>query len=498
MSFVSSILHRQTHGKTDRQGLRYSLLSQLKLDDSRRFKVHRDQHVTSIDVDVVDQRYALVATGLGNIEVFDLHTRPVNSSMPSTSATSATSVASGTSAGSETSASGMSMATSASLTPLSSMPREHTRMISAVQWYPVDTGLFISACRNGRVNLWDTNHQQVVWKCDFEMPVNDAAMSPIAKEHMLIAVAAQDSTVRLCDPRSGSSTHFLSGHASEISSLSWSPRDPFTLVSGSHDSGIRVWDIRRSGTAACIAALDQHRTSATVIHQTGGAMSFSSSASSSSSSSSSSSTSTPSSSSSASYSRPHKRQRLDVQTQIRRSACMAHNGKVTCVTHTPDGRYLVSAGTDDQMRCWNMSKNGINTLTHYTGFTNPCPVKSWMLVMQPSNYKSPVIVHPSGTRNGKDGTIDMYDMVKGGHRVHSLNGHWKRSNCGCYIDNGGEVEVLTGGADGNVMTWRYCKVDREMYKEGSDQLTAGEGDNDEGLQENAMSRVWGGEDAWSD
>ena len=490
MSFLSNLRNRQTHGRTSRQNLRHSLLSKLNLDDSRRFKIHRNQHVTSINLDAIEQRYALVATGLGNIQLFDLHSKPSSNTVKKPTASTAS-----------TSTASTASTTPAILTPLSSMPREHCRMISSVQWYPVDTGLFISACRNGKVNLWDTNSQQVVWKLDVGTPVNDAAMSPIAKEHMLIAVAAQDSTVRLCDPRSGNSTHIFSGHASEVASLSWSPCDPFTLVSAGHDSGIRIWDIRRSGATACTMALDQHRTLATTANDRDGNGNSSSNSSNSSNSSkgtkgtiitSRTTSLAPSFSSSfPSSSRPHKRQRLDdVQAQVRRSACMAHNGKVTCIEHTPDGRYLVSAGTDNQMRCWNLKKNGINTLTHYTGFTNSCPMKSWMLVMQPSNVKSPIVVHPTGTRDGKDGAIGMYDML-GGQHIHTLDGHWERSNCGCYVDNGGEMEILTGGADGNVMSWRYCKIDdNDNVNEKSDRDTT------------SMASVWGGaggdEDNWSD
>ena len=180
---------------------------------------------------------------------------------------------------------------------------------------------------------------------------------------------------------------------------------------------------------------------------------------------------------------------MDVQTQVRRSACIAHNGKVTCVEHTPDGRFLVSAGTD-QMRCWNLSKGGINVLAHYEQFTNPCVMKSWMLAVQPSQLKSPVVVHPIGNRDGKDGTIGMYDMLSG-RQLHTLEGHWERSNCGCFIDTGGEMEILTGGTDGNLMTFRYGGKVEEPLETGKTKAASS----------STMSRVWGGEeeeDAWSD
>jgi hypothetical protein len=118
-------------------------------------------------------------------------------------------------------------------------------------------------------------------------------------------------------------------------------------------------------------------------------------------------------------------------------------------------------------------------------------MKSWMLAVQPSQLKSPVVVHPIGSRDGKDGTIGMYDMLSGQH-VHTLEGHWERSNCGCFIDTGGEMEILTGGTDGNLLNFRYGGKIEETLE--SCEPTKATGST-------TMSRIWGGEeddDAWSD
>ena len=506
--FLTNLLNRQIHGRTNRTALRQSVFHNISLDDSRHFKIHRNEHVTGIDVDRIDQRYILVATGLGHIEIFDLHTRPT--ALPTFPATATTTTTTTT-------------APPPVLKPLASLPRAHNRMVSSVQWYPVDTGLFISSCRNGLINLWDTNQQKVVWKLDAGTPINDATMSPIATAHLLIAAAAQDSTVRLCDPRSGCSTHILAGHSAEVSTLAWSPLNPFTLASGSHDSGIRLWDIRQSGRKSCIMSLNQHRTKGTTTTTktpTSSSSTSSSSTSSSSTSSSSSTTTTAPASARPSSSRPFKRQRQDTHhhstqstfgaaranltaQERRAAAALAHNGKVTCVTYTHDGRYLMSAGTDDQMRCWDVRQQGINVLTHYTGFTNPCPMKSWMLVLQPStsNSKNSMVVHPIGKRDGKDGNIGMFDM-RSGQLVQTLKGHWERSNCGCYVDKGGEIEMLTGGADGTVMTWKYGGGGGGSASDSNKNGTGEDMENENEEDSHMMSRVWagggGGEDNWSD
>ncbi len=36
-------------------------------------------------------------------------------------------------------------------------PGAHTYMVSAVAWYPQDTGLFVSGGHDHHVKLWDTN-----------------------------------------------------------------------------------------------------------------------------------------------------------------------------------------------------------------------------------------------------------------------------------------------------------------------------------------------------
>ncbi|EEC72990.1 hypothetical protein OsI_06897 [Oryza sativa Indica Group] len=68
----------------------------------------------------------------------------------------------------------------------------HKFAVSMAVWYPVDTGLFVTASFDQYVKVWDTNSTQVVM--DFKMPgkVYSAAMSPIATTHMLIATGSAD------------------------------------------------------------------------------------------------------------------------------------------------------------------------------------------------------------------------------------------------------------------------------------------------------------------
>nr|CAB3478903.1 unnamed protein product [Digitaria exilis] len=128
----------------------------------------------------------------------------------------------------------------------------HKFAISAAVWYPVDTGLFVTASFDQFVKVWDTNSTQVIM--DFKMPgkVFAAAMSPIATTHMLIATGSADVQVRLCDIASGAFTHTLSGHrgyqnraTSHYGAVTGlrTTKDGMYLLSSGSDSRLRLWDI---------------------------------------------------------------------------------------------------------------------------------------------------------------------------------------------------------------------------------------------------------------
>jgi DNA excision repair protein ERCC-8 len=42
----------------------------------------------------------------------------------------------------------------------------HKHSVTSVQWYPVDTGLFISASNDHTLKAWDTNRFQIIGNFD--------------------------------------------------------------------------------------------------------------------------------------------------------------------------------------------------------------------------------------------------------------------------------------------------------------------------------------------
>lgn len=153
------------------------------------------------------------------------------------------------------------------------IPAGHSSSITHVQWYPVDTGAFVSSSSDGCVLLWDTNRVQPVL-CVRPFSTSATArrsssgsttswttshlQTNTRQHHSLIACGSwNDPTIRLVDVRSGSHSHGLSGHTAGISSVQWNEHMPLTLVSGSVDGCISLWDIRKSGSRACITTLDR-------------------------------------------------------------------------------------------------------------------------------------------------------------------------------------------------------------------------------------------------
>ena len=90
-------------------------------------------------------------------------------------------------------------------------PATHTACVSGVDWYHIDTGLFVSASRDGTAKLWDPNATAAVSSFDVAAPAHAVAAAPAAGMANLIAVASSASCVRLFDISSGSPTQTLAG-----------------------------------------------------------------------------------------------------------------------------------------------------------------------------------------------------------------------------------------------------------------------------------------------
>ncbi|CAO2167111.1 unnamed protein product [Urochloa humidicola] len=320
----------------------------------------------------------------------------------------------------------------------------HKFAISAAVWYPVDTGLFVTASFDQYVKVWDTNSTQVVM--DFKMPgkVFTAAMSPIATTHMLIATGSADVQVRLCDIASGAFTHTLSGHRDGIMSLEWSASCEWVLMSGGCDGAIRFWDIRRAG---CFRVLDQSQsqlgrrppllksttendhidslgpsTPRSAKKRTGN------------------SKNSPTLRKGQNMTHGHmQQQRLHPGLSSSQNRATSHYGAVTGVRTTKDGMFLLSSGSDSRLRLWDID-SGCNTLVNFEAMRLQTGKPLQLAVTEdPSLIFVPCMA-----------SIKAYNLWSG-TTFRTFRGHYELVNC-CYY-NDQDQELYTGSNDRQILVW---------------------------------------------
>ena len=140
---------------------------------------HHNGSMTCLDIDTIDGRYLLSGAVDGHVSVYD--------------------VSAVENYGKDTTGEKFHTKLPQSISPVAySKKREgqaatfsHRNMISSTQWYPIDTGIFVSACMGGLVNLWDTNCMSVVAKFRVGNRINASILKRRAK--LVIETRAHES-----------------------------------------------------------------------------------------------------------------------------------------------------------------------------------------------------------------------------------------------------------------------------------------------------------------
>eukprot|EP00752_Nemacystus_decipiens_P004205 g3843.t1 len=322
----------------------------------------------------------------------------------------------------------------------------HRHSVSVVQWYPVDTGLFVSGGMDGVVKLWDTNTLDVALEFDFKDKVFTAAMSASTGQNHLIAVGSDSPQARLCDIRSGAFAHALTGHSEAVWACAWSPRSEFLLATGSADQTARLWDIRRSGASACLISLDQHQEEEDdeeeeeeddhgVRGADGGGSEDGSDG-------------DHGRSSSKKRSRGYlKHLKLAPHATRASKFARAHAGPVNSLCFAPDGLHLLTSGTDNRLRLW-QAETGRNTMTNYLQTKNKRRRPFGMAVGKPAGRRSETVFFP----NDKSGHVLAFPLhTADGRPKGQLRAHFDPVQCCAYRPR--TQELVTCGADGLVLIW---------------------------------------------
>ena len=316
-----------------------------------------DAPVNTLDIDAVENRYLLAGAANGVIVIYDLHN-----------------------------VSGEPRCTFPMVCTAGKSNRyRHKHSVETVQWFPIDTGMFLSSGTDKLLKVWDTNALKTADEFEFSSIIYSHHMSPIAKAHSLVAVACQSAKIRLIDLKTGSATHTLRGHNEEVYCCKWSPTQEYVVASGSADRKVMLWDIRSA--KGCLTTFDRTKEDKDA--------------------------------------RPNT----------------AHDGLVNGLCFTDDGMNLITAGTDNCLRTWNVAL-GTSTKIRYRKIRNQ---NSKCLKMTVARDTKPRIVYvPSGS--------DILGLdVDSGATLCLLRGHYNQVN-GC-VYNSEEQTLLSSGNDRNILVW---------------------------------------------
>ncbi|KAJ8413989.1 hypothetical protein AAFF_G00065870 [Aldrovandia affinis] len=278
----------------------------------------------------------------------------------------------------------------------------HKFSVETVQWYPHDTGMFVSSSFDKTMKVWDTETLKPAEVFQFEGNVYCHHLSPIARKHSLIAVGSKESKVQLCDLKSGARIHVLQGHRGEVLSVRWSPRYEHILATASADSGVRLWDVRKA--SGSLFTLDQHNG-----------------------------------------------EKSKASTE---AANTAHNGRVNGLCFTGDGLHLLTTGTDDRMRLWN-SATGENTLVNYGKVANESRKGLKFAVSQGCSPEFAFV--PCGS------SVAVYGLHTG-ELITTLRGHYNYVDC-CEF-HASYQELYSGGKDCNILAWVPMPRTPDIEEEG--------------------------------
>ncbi|CAH0383456.1 unnamed protein product [Bemisia tabaci] len=274
----------------------------------------------------------------------------------------------------------------------------HNASVETVQWYPFDMGLFVTSGLDKILKIWDANTLQPCSKISAKGQIYQHHMSPVPAKNCVIAVASSDHNVVLFDLRIGNCTQELRGHSNAVISCEWSSNDEHILATGGSDSRLLVWDIRSA--KHCLLSLDIENKNAVLDHK---------------------------------------------------KANRAHDGYISSVKFIDNSTSLLSFGTDNKLRLWNLV-SGKNQEVDYGNIKNNRKKKIQIDVSQNSNPS--VVYVPS------DGNILIFE-IKTGDLVNTLTGHYNKTNC-CYFDPI-YLYLYSGGYDQTILVWSDDNVQYVGY-----------------------------------
>lgn len=337
------------------------------------------------------------------------------------------------------------------VTDILKLPAGHSASITYTQWYPTDPGVFLSASSDGTVLTWDTQQMKPVMRVQ---PFREDSASWVSAhlrtggDHSLIAAGSwYESEIKLVDIRSGASSHQLVGHAGGISTVKWSSNNPHIVASGSRDSSVRLWDIRKSGSHACVTVLNFEQTSSSKSAKVGYASDYSHLR-----------RETRSGRSSFSNKKKRRRDILEVAPNnydhVQYQGCKSHRaGHVSNLAFFKGGHYLCSvSGLNGELLLWDL-RSGCLLPSKFVAPGN-------LSAGSPKQRRTALVAEGSGYTDSSNnsstiwisrkGVIHGYS-TEGGTPKQTLRGHLTNITSLVAMKSGGKL--LSGSADGMILGW---------------------------------------------
>jgi len=116
----------------------------------------------------------------------------------------------------------------------------HEEVINCLDLSRRGQDLLLSGSDDGTIGIWDPRQKAAVDYIETDFPITAVALAEQGHE---IYSGGIDNDIKVWDARTLEVIYTLTGHTDTITSLEVSP-DSQTLLSNSHDSTVRTWDVR--------------------------------------------------------------------------------------------------------------------------------------------------------------------------------------------------------------------------------------------------------------
>lgn len=239
---------------------------------------------------------------------------------------------------------------------------------------------------------------------------NDGVVSVAFSSHGMIASGSNDSTARLWDPVTESTTATLRGHNRVVRSVAFST-DGSILASGSHDGTIILWDVASGqpqdtimGHADWVWSLAFSPDGTLAIGRNDGTILL-----------------------------------WDVATGQPKDTLIGHTVYVESVAFSPDGSALASGSLDTTVRLWDVATGRLQAILpgHREGINS-------------------VAFNPDGTMlasGSDDSTVRLWD-VSTGQLIAELTGHMAFVRSVAFSPDG--TTLASGSGDGTIRLWEIA------------------------------------------